>query len=193
MPLKKNKPIYNKHLSRHSGGQDSARPLIEITFHHGTSCTSPCVSIACISHHRVWHRIGLVRPFICLPKVRSVEGPVSRIMETTQAVVSESMSEPHWQHVGTTQFARSELRSSQEAFLGTPVRHTLIPLRLPRISLKPPPIHLAGAGPASRYKASLDPASECCFRCHRALRYWPNYLTIQFYREVSFSLERFGI
>lgn len=108
---------------------------------------------------------------------------MSRIMETTQAVVSESMSEP--QHLGTIEFARSEIRSSQEAFLGTPVRHTLIPLRLPRISLKPTPIHFAGAGPASRHKASLDP--ECCFRCDRALRYWPDYLTIPFYREVSFS------
>lgn len=109
--------------------------------------------------------------------------PVSRILETDQAVASESMSEP--QHIGTRELARSEIRSSQEAFLGTPARRTLIPLRLPRISLKPTPIHFAGAGPASRYKACIGP--EDCFRRHRALQYGPDYLTIQFYRELSFS------
>lgn len=108
---------------------------------------------------------------------------MSRKLETDQAVVSESMSEP--QHIGTKELTRSEIRSSQEAFLGTPARRTLIPLRLPRISLKPTPIHFAGAGPDSRHKACLDP--EGCFRCHRALRYGPDYLTIQFYRELSFS------
>jgi hypothetical protein len=58
------------------------------------------------------------------------------------------MSEP--QHIGTIQFARSEIRSSQEVWLGTPLRQRLIPLRLPRISLKPTPIHFAEAGSASR-------------------------------------------
>lgn len=66
-------------------------------------------------------------------------------------------SRSHWVDVGGL------------AWLGTPLSQRLIPLRLPSISLKPTPIHFAGAGaPPSRYKASLD--LEGCFRCDRALQ-----------------------